>query len=77
MYFGDYVGHLLIQKHNCGLFILTIFFQTPFLVEETGQFMAIEDVVLHPDYNGQAYHDIAVVKLRPNKCKFLTFDSPI
>merc|ERR1712154_104012 len=35
-------------------------------VEETGQTMEIDSVVLHPRYNNHAYNDIAIVKLKPN-----------
>ena len=39
-------------------------------MEEKGQILDIEDVVLHPQYEQQAYQDIAVVKLKTSKCKF-------
>ena len=40
-------------------------------MEDTGQTLEIEDVVLHPDYDGvTAYNDIAVIKLKTSNCKW-------
>ena len=44
-------------------------------MEKTGKSIAIEDVVLHKDYDAterKAYNDIAVVTLEPNTGKFST-----
>ena len=42
-------------------------------VEETGQKVGIESVILHPDYDikgRRAYSDVAVITLKPNAGKF-------
>ena len=37
--------------------------------------MEIDDVILHPKYDlSQAYQDIAVIKLKPNKGKYLSYE---
>ena len=37
------------------------------LVEDEGQILEIDDIVLHPKYKPlNAYYDVAVVKLKPN-----------
>merc|ERR1711971_792347 len=46
-------------------------------VEKTGKSIAIEDVVLHKDYDAterKAYNDIAVVTLVPNTAQLWSFD---
>ena len=37
--------------------------------EGSGKSFAIDDVVIHPDYEQQAYQDIAVVKLKSSNGK--------
>ena len=39
-------------------------------MEEKGQILDIHDVALHPQYEQQAYQDIAVVTLETSNCKF-------
>ena len=39
-------------------------------MEEKGQILDIHDVALHPQYEQQAYQDIAVVTLKTSNCKF-------
>ena len=29
----------------------------------------IEDVIVHPDYNRHAYHDVSVIQLKPSQSK--------
>ena len=44
-----------------------------FSVEETGQKVGIESVILHPGYETKkrrAYSDVAVITLKPNAGKF-------
>ena len=38
-------------------------------VESDGISHEIEEVVLHPQYNHQAYNDVAVIKLKPSEGK--------
>ncbi len=38
-------------------------------VKEEGTSFNIEDVVLHPSYIGQAYDDVAVIKLKSSESK--------
>ena len=38
-------------------------------VEEKGISFGIEDVIMHPDYEGQSYQDVAVVKLMSSEGK--------
>ena len=38
-------------------------------VESDGISYEIDDVVLHPQYNHQAYNDVAVIKLKPSESK--------
>ena len=44
-------------------------------MEENGQIAEIDDVVIHPDYEKEAYQDIAVVKLKPNKSKLNSLEN--
>ena len=45
-------------------------------MRQSGQTLEIEDVILHPKYERQAYQDIAVVKLKPNKSKSTKMKRP-
>ena len=53
-----------------------VFHLSSFPVEEKGQVLEIEDVAIHPQYQLQAYYDIGVIKLKPNKSKLIS-DVPI
>ena len=44
------------------------------LVEEEGQILEIDDIVLHPKYKPlNAYYDVAVVRLKPNDGELVPF----
>jgi hypothetical protein len=41
---------------------------------DESQILEIEDVILHPMYDfSHAYQDIAVIKLKPNKSKYIMY----
>ena len=42
-----------------------------FLVQVREQKVGISEVILHPYYMGKAYHDVAVIKLKPTECELL------
>ena len=39
------------------------------LVKDKGQILNIEDVILHPGYQQEAYQDVCVIKLKTSQCK--------
>ena len=42
---------------------------------DESQTLEIDDVILHPMYDlSQAYQDIAVIRLKPNKGKYLSYE---
>lgn len=48
------------------------------LVEDEGQIMEIDDIVLHPKYKPlNAYYDVAVVKLKPNDGELVPTEYPL
>ena len=42
-------------------------------VKEQGVLYNIEDVALHPNYKGEAYDDVAVIRLKPSESKTFFF----
>ena len=76
--FDDYPGcqqilgvPILLQQSVLGgmiLYFINICF--PVSAGDESQLLEIDDVILHPKYDlSSAYHDIAVIKLKPNKGK--------
>ena len=36
-------------------------------VDKKGRVIEIDEVAIHPDFERKAYHDIAVIKLKPSR----------
>jgi len=72
----DGKGWRTIQNSESGLYLTSKYFK-PFAVLtveskviDYGRSYDIEDVVLHPKYQREAYQDVAVVKLKTNNAQF-------